>query len=144
MTGIFLILVGPEYEDLEVWYPKLRVEEAGFETRLAGIGEPLYHGKHGYPCPVDGHVRDFPAPTSSASSPQAVGPRTSCAATRWSSSAFETCTPPANWWRRSPWSLDPDFCRYRPRPHAHVDRRDPRRRRKRGRPLGRPTRRDGW
>jgi protease I len=59
--GIFLILVGPEYEDLEVWYPKLRVEEAGFETRLAGIGEPLYHGKHGYPCPVDGHVRDFPA-----------------------------------------------------------------------------------
>jgi protease I len=59
--GTFLILVGPEYEDLEVWYPKLRVEEAGFETRLAGIGEPLYHGKHGYPCPVDGHVRDFPA-----------------------------------------------------------------------------------
>jgi protease I len=56
-----LILVGPEYEDLEVWYPKLRLEEAGYETRLAGIGESLYRGKHGYPCPVDGHVRDFPA-----------------------------------------------------------------------------------
>ena len=34
-----LILVGPEYEDLEVWYPKLRLEEAGYETKLAGIGE---------------------------------------------------------------------------------------------------------
>ncbi len=59
--GTFLILVGPEYEDLEVWYPKLRLEEAGYETRLAGIGEPMYRGKHGYPCTVDGHVRDFPA-----------------------------------------------------------------------------------
>jgi deglycase len=56
-----LILVGPEYEDLEVWYPKLRLEEAGYETKLAGIGEALYRGKHGYPAPVDGDVRDFPA-----------------------------------------------------------------------------------
>ena len=60
-TGTVLILVGPEYEDLEVWYPKLRLEEAGCEIRLAGIGEPSYRGKHGYPCPVDGHVKDFPA-----------------------------------------------------------------------------------
>jgi len=59
--GTFLILVGPEYEDLEVWYPKLRLEEAGFGTVLAGIGEPSYRGKHGYPCPVDAHVRDVPA-----------------------------------------------------------------------------------
>ena len=59
--GTILILVGPEYEDLEVWYPKLRLEEAGYETTLAGIGESVYRGKHGYPCPVDGHVRDFPA-----------------------------------------------------------------------------------
>jgi len=56
-----LILVGPEYEDLEVWYPKLRLEEAGFETKLAGIGEKGYRGKHGYPATMDGHVRDFPA-----------------------------------------------------------------------------------
>ena len=60
-TGTFLILVGPEYEDLEVWYPKLRVEESGIATALAGIGESSYRGKHGYPCPVDGHVRDFVA-----------------------------------------------------------------------------------
>lgn len=59
--GKFLILVGPEYEDLEVWYPKLRLEEAGFETIVAGIGETSYRGKHGYPCPVDAHVRDVAA-----------------------------------------------------------------------------------
>ena len=58
-SGTFLILVGPEYEDLEVWYPKLRVEAAGIRTALAGIGERSYRGKHGYPCSVDGHVRDF-------------------------------------------------------------------------------------
>jgi protease I len=60
-SNTILILVGPEYEDLEVWYPKLRLEEAGYETKFAGIGEKAYRGKHGYPCPVDGHVRDFPA-----------------------------------------------------------------------------------
>ena len=56
-----LVLVGPEYEDLEVWYPKLRLEEAGFAAPLAGLGEPGYRGKHGYPCRVDGHVNDFRA-----------------------------------------------------------------------------------
>ena len=61
MSKTVLILVGPEYEDLEVWYPKLRLEEAGFAVKLAGLGEREYRGKHGYPCPVDGHVRDFPA-----------------------------------------------------------------------------------
>ena len=32
----FLILVANDYEDLEVWYPKLRLEEAGYEVKLAG------------------------------------------------------------------------------------------------------------
>lgn len=59
--GTILILVGPEYEDLEVWYPKLRLEEAGWVTKLAGLGEKEYRGKHGYPCPVDGVTADFPA-----------------------------------------------------------------------------------
>lgn len=59
--GTVLMLVGPEYEDLEVWYPKLRLEEAGYETPLAGMGERSYRGKHGYPCPVDANVRDFSA-----------------------------------------------------------------------------------
>jgi protease I len=56
-----LMLVGPEYEDLEVWYPKLRLEAAGFEMPIAGLGERSYRGKHGYPCPVDGNVSDFKA-----------------------------------------------------------------------------------
>src|SRR3954464_734056 len=54
-----LILVGPEYEDLEVWYPKLRLEEADYAVKLAGLGEREYRGKHGYPCPVDGRTSDF-------------------------------------------------------------------------------------
>lgn len=59
--GTILMLVGPEYEDLEVWYPKLRLEEAGYEVKVAGLGEKEYRGKHGYPCQADGTVRDFPA-----------------------------------------------------------------------------------
>jgi protease I len=58
MPATILMLVGPEYEDLEVWYPKLRLEEAGFRVPLVGLGEPSYKGKHGYPCTVDGHVAD--------------------------------------------------------------------------------------
>lgn len=54
-----LILVHHDYEDLEVWYPKLRLEEAGYEVKLAGLGDKEYRGKHGYPCPVDGPVADF-------------------------------------------------------------------------------------
>lgn len=57
--GMVVMLVGPEYEDLEVWYPKLRLEEAGFSVKLAGLGEREYRGKHGYPCPVDGTIADF-------------------------------------------------------------------------------------
>ena len=54
-----LMVVGPEYEDLEVWYPKLRLEEAGYRVPLAGLGEKQYQGKHGYPCPTDGNIADF-------------------------------------------------------------------------------------
>ena len=61
--GSILILVGPEYEEMEVWYPKYRLEAAGYDARLAGIGDPKYTGKWGYPCPVDGHVRDFMSDT---------------------------------------------------------------------------------
>ncbi len=53
MTKHIACLVGPEYEDLEVWYPKLRLEEAGYTVSLVGAGEPSYRGKHGYPAPVD-------------------------------------------------------------------------------------------
>lgn len=58
-----VVLVGPEYEDLEVWYPRLRLEEAGYDVRFAGIGEKTYRGKHGYPCTVDCHVNEVSAAT---------------------------------------------------------------------------------
>ena len=57
-----LIFVGDEYEDLELWYPKLRLEEAGARchARRAGGGE-LYRGKHGYPCVADAAISDMEA-----------------------------------------------------------------------------------
>ncbi len=59
--GTVLIPVAAEYEDLEVWYPKLRLEEAGHHVVLAGLGEREVRGKHGYPCPIDDHVKEYPA-----------------------------------------------------------------------------------
>jgi protease I len=49
-----LTLVGDIYEDLELWYPKLRLIEAGAEVAVAGekAGEK-YSGKNGYPCVSD-------------------------------------------------------------------------------------------
>ena len=50
----FLCFVDDQYEDLEIWYPKLRLIEAGATFVLAGLkAEHLYHGKHGYPCKSD-------------------------------------------------------------------------------------------
>ena len=54
-----LILVGPDYKEMEVWYPKYRLEAAGYSAPLAGIGEKSYRGKYGYPSPVYGQVRYF-------------------------------------------------------------------------------------
>jgi protease I len=52
-----LILTGEIYEDLELWYPKLRLEEAGASTTVAGPkADTLYNGKHGYPCVSDAAI----------------------------------------------------------------------------------------
>lgn len=56
-----LIFAGPEYEDLELWYPKLRLTEAGATVTVAGLGEPEYRGKRGYPIRVDGNVEQYKA-----------------------------------------------------------------------------------
>lgn len=61
----FLIFVGDVYEDLELWYPNLRLIEAGARTVLAGpAAGATYVGKHGYPCVSDAaigevHAADF-------------------------------------------------------------------------------------
>ena len=41
------VLVEREFEDLELWYPLLRMKEAGAETVVIGLGWPSYKGKHG-------------------------------------------------------------------------------------------------
>jgi protease I len=51
-----LFFAAPLYEDLELWYPKIRLEEEGVTTTVAGLGEPTYQGKHGYPVTVDTSV----------------------------------------------------------------------------------------
>lgn len=55
-----LIFVGNIYEDLELWYPKLRLIEAGAKVVVAGpkAGEK-YDGKHGYPCVSDAAIADM-------------------------------------------------------------------------------------
>ena len=55
-----LMFVGDIYEDLELWYPKLRMIEAGAEVVLAGPDEGVkYKGKNGYPCVSDAAISDM-------------------------------------------------------------------------------------
>ena len=57
-----LALVGDDYEDLELWYPKLRLEEAGAHVTVAGRSQgKTYLGKHGYPCTSDAAIADMEA-----------------------------------------------------------------------------------
>jgi protease I len=49
-----LMFVEDLYEDLELWYPKIRLQEAGAEVVVAGPQtDKTYQGKHGYPCRAD-------------------------------------------------------------------------------------------
>lgn len=54
-----VILAEKSYEDLELWYPKLRLEEARAEVVIAGTGESAYTSKHGYPVEVDANIGDL-------------------------------------------------------------------------------------
>ena len=56
-----LFFAGPLYEDLELWYPKIRLEEEGVRTVVAGIGEKTYQGKRGYPVTVDTQIDQIAA-----------------------------------------------------------------------------------
>ena len=48
------VLVEKFYEDLELWYPVLRLREAGCDVKIVGpkAGE-TYASKHGYPAKSD-------------------------------------------------------------------------------------------
>lgn len=57
-----LILTGDIYEDLELWYPKLRLQEAGAHVVVAGpAASEKYTGKNGYPCVSDAAIADMDA-----------------------------------------------------------------------------------
>ena len=46
-----IAIVDDIYEDLELWYPKIRLEEEGWTVVIAGPeAGRTYTGKHGYPC----------------------------------------------------------------------------------------------
>jgi len=54
-----LAFVGDIYEDLELWYPKLRLIEEGAQVVIAGeVANRLYAGKNGYPCISDAAIAD--------------------------------------------------------------------------------------
>ncbi len=48
------ILAEDMYEDLELWYPLMRMQEAGAHVNVVGMpGVEAYESKHGYPVRVD-------------------------------------------------------------------------------------------
>ncbi len=53
MNHTLLAFVDDIYEDLELWYPKLRLEEAGYAMRLTAPELRVFKGKHGYPAKAD-------------------------------------------------------------------------------------------
>lgn len=59
MAKKVMIFAAPDYEDLELWYPLLRLKEAGAEVTVAGLGEKSYLGKHGLPVQTDGPIQDY-------------------------------------------------------------------------------------
>lgn len=54
------ILVADLYEDVEFWYPCLRMKEAGAEVVILGpsFGPEEVHGKHGLPAKMDRRAKD--------------------------------------------------------------------------------------
>jgi deglycase len=58
MNKKLLAFVGEVYEDLELWYPKLRLEETGFAWTLAGEEKKIFAGKNGYPATADALVAE--------------------------------------------------------------------------------------
>jgi protease I len=60
------VLVENRYEDLELWYPTLRLREAGADVTLVGTSAASYTSVHGIPVQVDTsaeqvHAEDFDA-----------------------------------------------------------------------------------
>lgn len=56
-----VVLAEDLYEDLELWYPVLRLREEGAEVVIAGTGWQTYKGKNGHPVTVDTSVEKLEA-----------------------------------------------------------------------------------
>lgn len=62
MKPAVLIFIENGYEDMELMYPKYRLEEAGYRVVIAGPkARQEYVGKHGYPCASDASISDMNA-----------------------------------------------------------------------------------
>ena len=48
-----LVFVDDGYEELEFWYPRLRLAEEGAVVSVAAAEKTTYHGKYGYPVKAD-------------------------------------------------------------------------------------------
>ncbi|MBP7217292.1 MAG: type 1 glutamine amidotransferase [Candidatus Omnitrophica bacterium] len=55
------VLVEEGYQVLEVWYPYLRLREAGMHTVLVGTGKGVYKSKDGYPAQEEAAIKDIKA-----------------------------------------------------------------------------------
>jgi len=58
MAKRIAILVENDYEDLELWYPFLRLKEADHEAVLVGVENTVYRSKHGYEARTDKSIRE--------------------------------------------------------------------------------------
>ena len=55
------VLIEKDYQDLEVWYPALRLREEGAEVLLIGTTERSVKGKYGYPATADRLMEEITA-----------------------------------------------------------------------------------
>ncbi len=56
------VLAEEMYEDLELWYPLIRMREEGAEVKVIGTGSAkAYNSKHGYPVTVDASAEEVKA-----------------------------------------------------------------------------------
>ena len=58
MVKKIAILATDGYEDLELHYPRIRLNEAGYKTELVSLHRREIIGKHGYPIKPDKLVRE--------------------------------------------------------------------------------------
>ena len=56
MAKNIAILAEDDYEDLELWYPLIRLREEGFEVSVIGVDCDVYYSKHGYEVVADASI----------------------------------------------------------------------------------------